>query len=108
MWAWLLKTSRGDFFITVVGEWNQGEALEMVWRVFERIRATHHVNIDILGMIPRKRSSYSTDMECTVYQTEEKGEEDYYFFAGENLWAICGLTANYEAEMILFQNQHNL
>lgn len=101
-WAWLLKTNRGDFFITVCGKWKQEEAASMVWSVFERIRLNFKTEVSITGMIPRKRSSGPEDRDCTIFQGEESTDPDnYYFFAGRKLWEVCGLAAGYDAEKIL-------
>ncbi|MBA7664245.1 hypothetical protein ES703_72302 [subsurface metagenome] len=49
-WLWLVKTNKGDFFITVIGNWTQEEAATRVRGVFRIV-----LKLNIIGMIPRKR-----------------------------------------------------
>ncbi|GAJ19477.1 unnamed protein product, partial [marine sediment metagenome] len=88
---------KGDFFITVVGEWTQEEAAT-------RVRAVFHVilKLSIIAMIPRKRATGPDDMMGTIVkQLEPKDEVGFDFMAGKRIWAACGKTAEFEAEMIL-------
>jgi hypothetical protein len=49
-WLWLVQTDKGDFFITVLGNWTQEEAAKKIRRVFDEIK------LDITAMIPSRRS----------------------------------------------------
>lgn len=101
-WAWLLKTTQGDFFVTVVGTWNQAEAARMVWAVFDRMNDYYKAEIGITGMIPRKRPTGPEDRDCTIWEREEpEGPENYFFLAGKKLWELCGLAAFYDVGEIL-------
>jgi len=60
-WMWLVKTAKGDFFMTVVGKWTQEEAAKKVQQVFETIK------LDIICIIPRKRSTGPEDMRGTIF-----------------------------------------
>jgi len=95
-WMWLVKTDKGDFFMTVVGKWTQEEAAKKVQQVFETIK------LDIIGMVPRKRATGPDDMRGTIYEHQEpKDILGFDFFAGRKFWEICGRGAEYEAELIL-------
>ncbi len=99
-WAWLVKTSKGDFFLTVVGNWTQEEAAKNVRQVFESIE------LDIIGMIPRKRSTGPDEMQCTIYQSEKPVPPfGFEFLAGKKLWQACGRGAEFDAQMILLKKQ---
>ena len=101
VWMWLVQTKKGDFFITVVGKWTQEEAAKRVKAVFEV-----QLKLDIVGMIPRKRSTGPDDIQCTIYeQQEEKAEVGFHFFAGKKVWEACGRGAEFEAELILQKSQ---
>lgn len=96
-WMWLVKTSKGDFFITVLGKWTQEEAST-------RVRGLFHVvlKLIIIAMIPRKRSTGPLDMQGTIIeQLEPRDELGFDFMAGKNIWQACGRGAQFEAEMIL-------
>lgn len=98
-WMWLVKTNKGDFFITVVGKWTQEEAAKRVRAVFEVI-----LKLDIVGMIPRKRSTGPDDIQCTIYeQLEPKNQLGFDFLAGKKIWQVCGRGAEYDAQMVLFK-----
>jgi len=100
-YLWLLKTNKGDFFITVIGNWTQEEAAEKVLRVFKGIK------VDITGMIPRKRATGPDEMTCTIYEQEEpnKDEIGFSFLANKRLWQVCGRGVEYEAERTLLKKQ---
>ena len=101
VWMWLVKTSKGVFFITVVGKWTQEEATKIVRAVFE-VR----LKLDIVGMIPRKRSTGPDDIQCTIYeQQEEKDELGFHFLAGKKIWEACGRGAEFDAELVLQKSQ---
>ena len=100
-WLWLVKTNKGDFFITVIGNWTQEEAAK-------RVRAVFHVllKLTIVGMIPRKRSTGPDDIQCTIYEQEEpKDELGFSFLAGKRLWEVCGRGVEYEAELIRLKKE---
>jgi len=94
-WMWLVKTGKGDFFITVVGKWTQEEAATRVKGVFKVI-----LKVDIVDMIPRKRSAGPLDIQCTIYEQQEKKDElGFSFFAGRKIWELCGRGDKYEAAL---------
>ena len=98
-WMWLIKTNKGDFFITVLGGWTQEEAATRVKGVFEII-----VKLNIIGMIPRKRASGPIDMTCTIIEQQSpKDKVGFDFLAGERLWHLCGRGPEYEAQRILLK-----
>lgn len=95
---WLVKTSKGDFFMTVCGEWNQEEAAKKVMMVFDGLE------LDIVGMIPRKRGPASTENTGTILeQSEPKDARGFDFLAGKKFWEVCGRIAEYQAENILLE-----
>ncbi len=99
-YLWLVKTSRGDFFIEVLGNWTQEEAARTLRVVFDMIK------LDITAMIPRKRASGPDDLKGIIYQQEEP--EDllgFAFLAGKKLWQVCGRGAEYEAELIRLERE---
>ncbi|MBA7498899.1 hypothetical protein ES704_01638 [subsurface metagenome] len=99
-WLWLVKTNKGDFFITVLGNWTQEEAAKKIRLVFYKIK------LDITAMIPRKRATGPDDAMGTIYQHEEpKDALGFEFFAGQKLWGGCGRGAEYEAELIRLKKE---
>ena len=98
-WMWLVKTDKGDFFMTVVGKWTQEEAAT-------RVRGVFHVvlKLNILAMIPRKRSTGPDDMQGTIYE-EPKDPVGFQLFAGKKLWEACGRGAEYQAQKILLEKE---
>ena len=99
-YLWLLKTNKGDFFITVMGHWTQEEAAKRVQVVFESIK------VDITAMIPRKRATGPDDAMCTLYE-QEKPEINgpFQFLAGKKLFVACGRGVEYEAERIRLKKE---
>ena len=101
-YLWLVKTNKGHFFITVMGNWTQEEAAQKIRLVFDKI------NLDITAMIPRKRVTGPMDAMGTIYditvgspeQEKPKDELGFSFLAGKKLWDVCGRGAEYEAELI--------
>lgn len=99
-WVWLIKTAKGDFFITVIGNWTQEEAAERVRTVFETVK------LDIVGMIPRKRPTGPDDNRCTILeQLEPKDVLGFDFMAGKKVWEVCGRGVEYEAQMVALNKQ---
>jgi len=99
-WQWLVKTAKGDFFLTVVGRWTQEEAAKKVRQVFDLL------NLEIVGMIPRKRSTVGWDMMATIAeQLEPKDQLGFDFYAGEGIWRACGKGTEYQAQKILMEKQ---
>ena len=99
-WLWLVKTNKGDFFITVIGNWTQEEAAEKIRLVFEKIK------LNITAMIPRKRVTGPDDAMGTIYEQEEpKDELGFSFLAGKRLWEVCGRGVEYEAELIRLKKE---
>ncbi len=97
-WMWLVQTNKGDFFITASGKWTQGVAAENVHFTFKSL------GLEVIGMIPRKRSTGPDDMQCTITdRLEHKSPLGFTLLAGERLWKICGRYAEYQAEKILFE-----
>ena len=100
-WMWLVKTGKGDFFIKVAGEWTQEEAAQRVKVLFDVI-----LKLPIIGMIPRKRSTGPDDMQATIYENPEAEDAlGFSFLAGKKLWEVCGRGAEYEAQLILLEEQ---
>lgn len=100
-WMWLIKTNKGDFFITVVGKWTQEEAAKRVRAVFEVT-----LKLDIVGMIPRKRSTGPDDIQCTIFEQQEpKDQLGFDFLAGEKIWQVCGRGVEYQAQKILLEKE---
>lgn len=94
-WMWLVKTNKGEFFITVVGNWTQEEAATRVRGVFEIV-----LKVDIVGMIPRKRSTGPNEIQCTIFEQQEKKDEvGFNFFAGKKVWELCGRGADFETAL---------
>ena len=92
-YLWLVKTNKGDFFFTVLGDWTQEEAEEKV-RV-----AAKHIGVEITEFIPRKRATGSIDMTATIYQElEPKSLLGFALLAGKGLWEACGRGAEYATE----------
>lgn len=99
-WLWLVKTDKGDFFITVLGNWTQEEAAKKLRLVFEEIK------LNITAMIPRKRATGPIEATGTIYQQEEpKDERGFEFLAGKKLWESCGRGVEYEAELIRLKKE---
>ena len=99
-YLWLVKTDKGDFFITVIGKWTQEEAAKKLRLVFEEIK------LNITAMIPRKRVTGPDDAMGTIYQQEEpKDELGFQFLGGKKLWEVCGRGTEYEAERILLKKE---
>jgi len=99
-WLWLVKTSKGDFFITVIGKWTQEEAAEKIRLTFARIK------LDITAMIPRKRVTGPDDAMGTIYEPEEpKDELGFSFLGGKKLWEACGRGVEYQAELIRLKKE---
>lgn len=94
-WMWLVKTSKGEFFITVIGKWTQEEAAVRVRGVFEIV-----LKVEIIDMIPRKRSTSPSEIQCTIFEQQEKKDEvGFDFFAGKKVWEICGRGTEFEAAL---------
>jgi hypothetical protein len=99
-WMWLVKTNKGDFFMTVAGKWTQEEAAKNVRLVFDSLK------IDIIGMIPRKRASGPLEMGCTIIESDKPAPPwGFQLLAGKNLWQVCGRKAEYDVEMILLEKE---
>lgn len=100
-WMWLVKTSKGDFFITVMGKWTQEEAAKRIKAVFDVI-----LKLDIIGMIPRKRSTGPDNMQGLIFeQLEPKDQLGFGFLAGEKIWHVCGRGAEFQAQKILLEKE---
>ena len=100
-WMWLVKTSKGDFFITVLGKWTQEEAATRVRGVFHVI-----LKLVIVSMIPRKRATGSMDTCCTIIEQQPpKDELGFNFLAGKKLWQVAGRSAEYDAQRILLEKE---
>jgi len=99
-WAWLIKTAKGDFFITVIGNWTQEEAAQKLSFVFETLK------LGIIGMIPRERPSGPDENQGTIHeQLEPKDVLGFDFMAGKKLWEVCGRGVEYEAELVALEKQ---
>jgi len=96
---WLVKTVEGSFFIVVVGEWAQEEAAT-------RVRGVFHVILkqSIISMVPRKRSTGPIDMASSIIeQRPPKDKVGFDFYAGREVWRLCGRIAEYDAQRILLE-----
>ena len=99
-YLWLVKTNKGDFFISVFGKWTQEEAAKKIRLVFDEIK------LDIIGMIPRKRATGPLDEMGTIHdQVEPKDARGFSFLAGKKLWEVCGRGVEYEAEQIRLKKE---
>jgi len=99
-YLWLVKTDKGDFFITVLGNWTQEEAAEKARAVFETIK------VNITAMIPRKRVTGPDDAMCTLYeQADAKSGLGFEFLGGKKLWEACGRGVEFEAELIRLKKE---
>ncbi len=99
-YLWLIRTNKGDFFISVHGNWTLEEAAKRVRLAFATIKLT------ITAMIPRKRATGPGDAMCTIY--EEKGTTNplgFEFLAGKKLWDACGLGGLFDAELIRLKSE---
>ena len=92
-YLWLIKTNKGDFFISVLGDWTQEEAAKKVREVFDSLQ------LEIIGMLPRKRASGPDDSMCTIFE-DPKEPLGFSFLAGKKLWQVIGRGVEYEAERI--------
>ena len=99
-YLWLVKTNKGDFFISVAGNWTQGEAAKKVWLVFGWMK------LDIIAMIPRKRATGPDNAVGTIYQTEEPEDgRDFQFLGGKKLFEACGRGIEYQIERVRLDKQ---
>jgi len=99
-YLWLVKTNKGDFFMTVLGNWTQEEAAKKLRLVFDSIK------LDITAMIPRKRVTGPDDAMGTIYeQKDAKSGLGFDFLAGKKLWGVCGRGVEYEAELIRLKKE---
>ena len=104
-WMWLVKTNKGDFFMTVMGKWTQEEAAKRVKAVFKAVFKVV-LKLDIVGMIPRKRNTGPDDIQGTICeQLVPKDALGFDFLAGKRFWDLCGRGAEYEAQMILLKEE---
>jgi len=102
-YLWLVTTNKGDFFITVIGNWTQEEAARKLLLVIKMI------NLDIIAMIPRKRATGPDDNMCTIFEQEEPEDAlGFNFMAGKKIWEVCGRGTEYEAETIRLSKQMEL
>ena len=99
-YLWLVKTNKGDFFMTVFGNWTQEEAAKKLQLVFESIK------LDITAMIPRKRVTGPDDAMGTIYEQEDaKSGLGFEFLGGKKLWEVCGRGVEFEAELIRLKKE---
>ena len=94
-YLWLVKTNKGDFLMTVMGDWTQEEAANKIRWVFDEIK------LDITAMIPRKRATGPIEATGTIYQQEKPTDQLVFsFLGGKKLWDACGRGVEFEAELI--------
>ncbi len=99
-YLWLVKTNKGDFFITVIGDWTLEEAAKKLVATFEKIE------LEMTAMIPRKRAPGLGDAQATIYQREESEDgQGFEFIAGKKLWEACGRGVEFEAETIRLKKE---
>lgn len=91
-WLWLVKTPKGDFFLTVTGDWTQEQAAIRVRAVFDV-----YLKLNIIEMVARKRAIGPDDMQATIYEVPE--EPGFHLMGGKKIWEACGRGAEYEAAM---------
>ena len=101
-WKWLLKTNKGDFFMTVYGRWTQEEAANKVQLWFGSL------NTIITGMIPRKWSTSPKEMRCSILEAFELERAlpppfGFEFIGGKKWWQAFGVGVLYEAKLILLR-----
>ena len=99
-WLWLVKTNKGDFFITVIGG-TQEEAAKKLRLGFDVLK------LNITAMIPRKRATGLMEAMGTIYdeQEEPKNELGFTLLGGKKLWEACGRGVQYQAEMIRLKKE---
>ena len=99
-YLWLVKTNKGDFFMTVFGNWTQEEAAKNLRLVFDSIK------LDIIAMIPRKRATGPDDAMGTFYEQEDaKSGLGFEFLGGKKLWEVCGRGVEYAGTRVLLDKQ---
>ena len=99
-YLWLVKTNKGDFFMTVFGNWTQEEAAKKLRLVFDSIK------LDIIAMIPRKRVTGPDNAMGTIYEQEDaKSGLGFEFLGGKKLWEVCGRGVEFEAELIRLKKE---
>lgn len=97
-YTWLVKTDKGEFFMSVSGEWTEAEAALRVMQVFRKM------NLEITGMdkksgVPEEDNERAGAIIQELWpQTSELG---YKLFAGRKYWELCGRIAEFDAEMVL-------
>ncbi len=99
-WLWLVKTKKGDFFISVEGDWDEIEAAKKVREVLDILK------MDLVAMVPRRRAPSINENSGTIIQQEKPTNAlGFDFLAGKGFWEFSGRSAEYEAEMILLEKQ---
>lgn len=99
-YLWLVQTDKGNFFISVAGNWTEGEAAKKLWQLFEEIK------LDIIGMIPRNRPTGPEDARGTICQLEEPEDgRDFAFLGGKALFEACGRGIEYQVERVRLEKQ---
>lgn len=98
---WLVKTDKGDFSISVIGNWTEVEAVKKLRQVLDG------VGLSIIAMVPRKRATLPMEASATIYEQEEpyKDKWGFSFLAGKKFWVVCGRGVEYEAEMVRFKKE---
>jgi hypothetical protein len=94
-YLWLVKTDKGDFFFTVLGDWTREEAEKKVRE------AAKGIGLEINEFIPRKRATGDMTMCATIYQELEPKASPLGFelMAGKGLWEACGRGAEYADQL---------
>ena len=94
-YMWLVKTNRGDFFISVSGKWTEHEAEVRLRGVFKIL-----LKLDIVSMTPRKRATGPMDNHGTIYEdADAKSGLGFSFIAGKKIWEAAGRLPEYEVQM---------
>lgn len=93
-YIWLVKSSKGDFLISVVGNWTQEEAEEKLRTVLAGL------GIDITKLITRKRATGDPESGATIVQDlEPQTEVGFSLYAGRKLWVAAGKGSEFDAEL---------
>lgn len=95
-YLWLVKTPKGNYFVSVVGNWTEEEAAKLLHKMFSLLPLT------ILEMVKRKLATGDLSMGVTIVQNP-KDKSDISFLAGQGLHEAMGLTALYEAQSFLWK-----
>jgi len=99
-YLWLVRTDKGNFFITVVGKWTREEAAKKVQWVFAALK------LGIITMVPRQRTTGSMDAMGIIYeQAVSEDKLGFSFNAGKAIWEACDRGVEFEAELVRLKKE---